>query len=181
MEGPTMSRSAERPSPIHRTLPLLALVVPALLASGCSEENPAGADDAYGVLLESVGCKTAEGNMDAQLASGEECLEWALHAGVLSMKHVDAAFNCCPESLSAEVLIDGSLITVIEDEDFDGGSPCDCICLFDLHIAVYDLAPGVYTISLSGPYSPEPLDTTIDLAAQPTGRYCEDRESYPWL
>ena len=173
-----MSRSTKRLSPIHLTLPLLALLVPVLLSTGCSEENPVAADDAYGVLLESVGCKMAEGDMEAQLASGQECLEWDLHAGVLSLKHVDAAFNCCPETISAEVLIDGSSITVIEEES---GGECDCQCLFDLAIAIYDLEPGVYTVSISGPYSPEPLDTTIDLIAEPAGSYCEDREVYPWV
>jgi hypothetical protein len=181
MEGLTMSRSAKRSCTLSRILTVLLLLIPALLSTGCTEDNPALAEDAYGALLESVGCKTAEGDMEAQLASGEECLEWDLNGRVLSLTHVDAAFNCCPESLTAEVLIDGSSITVIEGEVFDDGGECDCICLFDLHIAVYDLTPDVYTVSVSGPYSPEPLDTTIDLVAQPTGRYCEDREVYPWI
>lgn len=176
-----MNRSAKSPCPVNPTVSILLLLTLALLSAGCTEDNPVDGADPYGELLETVGCKAAKGSADALLASGEECLQWDLRAGVLNLTHVNAAFNCCPESLAAEVLIDGQSITVIEEEFFGTNGECDCICLFDLHIAIYDLAPDVYTVSVSGPYSPEPLDTTIDLVAQPTGSYCEDREVYPWL
>jgi hypothetical protein len=172
-----MSRFDEKPGPIYVALVILIVAFP---LAGCSKSTPIDSAETYGELLGSHGCKLDEGNTLAAVSSNEECLEWDLQAGVLSLTHVNSAFNCCIDFVTAEVLIEGNSITVIEQERLEQGQGCLCRCLYDLDLVVYDPPAGQYFLSLSGPYSPSPLDLSIDLVGQPSGRYCVDRDPYPW-
>lgn len=175
-----MIRSDAQPASIRLVPAALLLVAAVLSPFGCDEDSPTDDPDVYGELIGSQGCKQLGKSAFPAASSDEECLEWDLQADILAIRHVNAAFNCCVDDLSADVVVAGSSITVVETETLENGLGCDCLCLYDLDYLVHNPPPGVYSISVTGPYSPEPLDTTIDLVGQPTGVYCEDRDEYPW-
>ncbi len=100
----------------------------------------------------------------------------------LFITHQNTIFNCCPDSLFADITIDGDIISVHEYESLVSGG-CDCICPWGLEMEINDLIPGLYTIQAHGPYIRH-WDTTIfnyvydtltvmvDLIYEPSGYQC---------
>jgi hypothetical protein len=112
--------------------------------------------------------------------SAEDCLEYGLGGnGVLYLKHINAAFNCCPV-FEAEVSVVGNEITITEIE-VEG--QCNCLCLYDVSYEITGLAYGQYHIvvnELNVYGSDQLLDFTVDLSVTPSGRFCVPRNHYPW-
>jgi hypothetical protein len=154
------------------------------LVPGCDTENPAelifdlkpGAE-----LVRATGCKSFASPAGSEAAAEEDCFTYRLAEGnVLLLTHVNAAFNCCPGEIGADILIKNDTITIVEGES---ESACDCLCLYDLDYRFENIVAGTYTIRFVEPYRPdadEPLQTTIDLAASPSGTFCVERTAYPW-
>lgn len=119
----------------------------------------------------------------AALGAGSdvECLEYEYDGrSVLRLKHVNAGFNCCPGTISADIEIASGRIFIRESES---SSLCDCNCLFDLDYEVVLLAPGLYRIEVVGPYQPSgdpPLEFLADLTGPSSGSFCVKRSRYPW-
>ena len=113
----------------------------------------------------------------------EGCLDWSYDGfGTLTIEHLNAGFNCCPVIL-ADIEVVGNNIIVNQIDSLDGGG-CSCLCLFDLTYEITNLQPGIYKISVFEPYLPEgdaPMEVTINLATEPTGRFCLPRSQYPWI
>jgi hypothetical protein len=112
-----------------------------------------------------------------------DCLEYEFD-GVsrLVLKHVNTCFNCCPQSISGYVTLGGSTLHVWEEEDFGGGEPCPCLCLFDLDIVRDPVLPGIYTIVVHEEYvwEGDQLEFEVDLTEACSGSYCVYRDDYPW-
>ncbi|MEW5993968.1 MAG: dockerin type I repeat-containing protein [Candidatus Zixiibacteriota bacterium] len=101
---------------------------------------------------------------------------------VMSVTHINAGFNCCPDGLAALITIEGGIITIEEKEFISVG--CDCLCLFDLDYDVSGLVQGQYTVRVIEPYrhpDDEPLEFLIELTSSPSsGSHCVRRSHYPW-
>jgi len=97
----------------------------------------------------------------------------------LSLGHINAAFNCCPDSIYCQVSEDNDTITI---EEFEGMGLCDCICLYDLDIRIEGMLPKMYYIKVveRSIDDDERLYFNVDLGLTPTGDYCVPRNSYPW-
>lgn len=97
----------------------------------------------------------------------------------LSLEHLSAGFNCCPESLYCSVELVNDTILI---KEFEQGGFCDCSCLYDLTIGVENLEAGQYVVRLSEPYAHnmESIMFRIDLSKSISGSYCVTRKSYPW-
>ncbi|RFT16611.1 MAG: hypothetical protein OP8BY_1224 [Candidatus Saccharicenans subterraneus] len=57
------------------------------------------------------------------------------------------------------------------------------LCLFDVDYEFMNIKPGVYRISVKGPYQPqdEPLlKFVVALKGPVSGTFCVPREKYPW-
>jgi hypothetical protein len=112
----------------------------------------------------------------------QDCVEYQYDGeSVLLLKHVNAGFNCCPDSFAAEFHIQAGRITIDEIEWLT--HPCYCLCLFDLDYQITGLPPGEYTIRAVEPYlqeGDEILEFTVDLVSSPSGAYCVQRDRYPW-
>lgn len=132
-----------------------------------------------GSLVDYTSCKEFLDETDAQSfasEAGQECVAYDFSDdGILYLTHINADFNCCPDSLSGVVSIEDNIITI--DEQAVVVTPCDCECLYDLDYEIYNLEPGVYTLDLD---QIEDLRIELDLVAEPSGMYCVPRDSYPW-
>jgi hypothetical protein len=110
-----------------------------------------------------------------------DCIEYEyFEDNILALRHINAGFNCCPEEITADITIEGDVITITEHE---AGAFCDCSCLFDVSYEIRYLPPGTYTIRVVELYlipGDEPLEFTADLESYPYFRYCVDRNHYPW-
>ncbi len=165
---------------------MLAVVICALVFSGCDNggtgtENPPA--DPEGAFLSWTGCKYGAGKTAADSVSSDtDRMIYAFSNGTLSMTHVNTAFNCCPDSLTATFEISGDTIRIHEEEFLtDGG--CRCLCLYDLDYEIRNLDAGTYSIELDQMYLPdgdEPLAFDIDLTAAGAGSYSVTRTDYPW-
>lgn len=130
-----------------------------------------------GELVKTSDCKS--GTKDLNPSPSEECLEYSFDEGyTLTLKHLNAGFNCCPV-FHGDVKIEGGAIAIIESETFEDGGPCRCLCLFDLDYEIRNLDPGEYTIAIEGVYGTS-LKATAELIPGDTGSYCEKRDDYPW-
>jgi len=155
---------------------VLISALPFLSGNCASSPGP----DPVGRLVGRTGCKSF-GAAATVPTSDRECVEYDYDGrSVLRLKHVNAGFNCCPGTISADFLVAGGEIRIKEKE---ASSLCDCDCLYDLDYEFVGLARGVYTISVVGPYQPEgdpPLEFLVDLAGSPSGSFCVERTRYPW-
>ena len=109
-----------------------------------------------------------------------DCMEYSYVGGnVLYLKHINAAFNCCPV-VDWDIRVEGNTIT-IEEIELEG--QCLCLCLYDIDYEIQNLSAGTYQLVVIEPHrSPDDpvLEFTMDLVSSPSGRHCVHRTSYPW-
>ncbi len=146
--------------------------------------GPAPCSSPTGTLIDYTSCKTFQKESDSTPPT-QDCIEYDYDgASVLSLKHVNAAFNCCPSAIEADITIEDNLITIDESESFDTLGPCPCLCLFDLDMEIINLPPGVYTIKVNQLYlegGDEIHEFTVALSSSPSSdSHCVDRDYYPW-
>jgi hypothetical protein len=98
----------------------------------------------------------------------------------LTIKHVNAGFNCCPV-LAANVFVIDDTIKIHELDSVI--NPCMCLCLFDMDYEITNLAPGIYWFIVAEPYRPNTdpaLQFELDLSMPSEGVRCVPRTQYPW-
>lgn len=140
---------------------------------------------ATGSFLEIGPCKTEPGVALADpTAYDQTCIEYEYDGyRELTIRHVNAAFNCCPSYITPEFMVEDWTITVIEGEDLTYGV-CDCLCLFDVDYVIDLVRTGQYQVVINELYTQPgdvPLDFTIDLTTEPSsGTVCVERTHYPW-
>ena len=154
----------------------------ALASAGCNL-SPGG--DPIGRLTGRTDCKgmlgMSAGEPRGTLVENRECVEYDYDGkSALRLRHVNAGFNCCPEEITATFLLTGGEIRIKEKE---ASALCDCLCLYDIGYEFLNVRPGVYRITIVGPYQPEedpPLEFVADLGAAASGAFCVERTRYPW-
>ncbi len=111
-----------------------------------------------------------------------DCFVYEYDGGsVLHITRTNAAFNCCPDSLTADATITQSTIIIEEIEWVT--TPCDCLCLYDMEFEITNVRPGIVKLRFMESYlapGATLLQATIDLIKQPSGAFCANREFYPW-
>lgn len=153
-----------------------------LLGGSCASSPGSGP---VGRLVGRTDCKGSAGlSSPARTglrAAGTECVEYEYDGkSVLRLKHINAGFNCCPGTVSAEITVEGGEIRIREKES---SSLCDCSCLYDVSYEFAGVALGIYHISVVGPYQNEsdtPLEFRVDLIGAASGSFCVERTHYPW-
>jgi hypothetical protein len=132
-------------------------------------------------LVRSSGCKAKVAPIGSEAPDADDCFRYRLEdAHTLSIRHVNAAFNCCPGEITADISFVNDTITIVERES---GPACHCLCLYDLEYRFENLEAGTYAIVFIEPYrneADEPLRATIDLSASPSDTFCVERTTYPW-
>lgn len=89
----------------------------------------------------------------------EDRFEVDVTGGILRVRHLDVVTNCCLE-YRAKVEVDGSLIRIHE---VDAGPPCDCLCPFDLEVAVDGLEAGPYTVEVEAFLHRDPVTFRVEI------------------
>ena len=160
---------------------ILLLISLSLLVSCNNDDDTHPSDDANGILTGFTTCKS-EKNFYAtdSIENNQSCVEYSFENDILFLKHVNAGFNCCPGILSADFIIDNSIITISESEE---APLCNCNCLYDLEMEISGLISGIYTIKFVEPYwsdSVGSINFVINLNDSLSGSYCVARNNYPW-
>lgn len=165
----------------HRRSLLIGALTGALMGLTSVCTSPTGPGPA-GRLVGRTDCK-GSGVVPAGPApvSSQECVEYDYDGrSLLRLKHVNAGFNCCPDTISADIDVSGRTVRI---EETESSSLCDCSCLYDLSYEITALPPGTYRLEVIGPYQPDsdpPLTFQIDLGRAASGSYCVERTRYPW-
>lgn len=156
-----------------KLLPGIILILCVFLLC-CDRENPVSHSDCKNFNLKS----TAE-SCDFGPDSSCICYDYNVQNKKLTLKHINAGFNCCPGEIYCDIEIKGDTIFLKESEE---KAVCDCDCLYDVDIVVLDIERKGYVIDLDEPYcnDQERILFEIDLTQNETGVFCVERTLYPW-
>ncbi len=137
----------------------------------------------YGEMTGRSDCHMEATEKDTTLT--EDCIIYEYDgAGNLTLTHLNDLFNCCPDSLMANMTVDDSIISITEIEDLSSGG-CYCICLYDMDYEINFLPPGIYMIKVDNPFYYGEYDNgiiiefTVDLTGEVSGHFCVDRPYLP--
>ncbi|MBT3242800.1 MAG: hypothetical protein HN352_06590 [Bacteroidetes bacterium] len=153
-----------------------------LMLCACAKEQPKIWDNPL-VNLEEVGdCKGFGMKSESDYPSDTDCLIFEYDGdSILTISHINAGFNCCPERFMVDVEIRNDTIFVLESE---GEGVCDCDCLYDMNYTIQPVPPGEYIITVDEPYVRQAeeakLEGHISLTEENTGEICVSRGHYPW-
>lgn len=153
-------------------------------AASCTDETTSENKDLQLTIQMSheSGCKQLKSlSADLNITASESCLEYTFNpeSQKLTLKHINAGFNCCPESLWCTVVYRNDSIIVQEYEKHTG---CKCNCLYDLNMDISGVKAGAYKFRLIEPYlgTQQAITFTLDLKMKPQGSFCVSRSNYPW-
>ena len=146
----------------------------------CKENNTSNNKQPTGTLVKHTECKSSI--LDT-VPKNFDCLEYSYDSiqKTLYIKHINAAFNCCPGDITAEITFDKDIITINEKEKTPG---CRCNCLYDIEYQLSGIEQTLYILSIVEPYTPttdEKLLVNLNLKEKLSGRICVQRNSYPWM
>lgn len=168
---------------IKNSIALFIVIPLSMMIFSCSNDvGPIISDEEF-QLIDYEGCKFIETEVllkSNSAPSYQDCIEYRFDStGVLWITHVNGAFNCCPSDITADIQINGSRITITEQE---ADAPCDCICLYDLEYRILNLPIASYQLEVLGLYlgNTQPLQFDMDLTQSTNGIYCINRDIYPW-
>jgi len=130
-------------------------------------------------------CKNKKnGYLQNEIPNNLSCIEYTYqpNSKTLSLKHINAGFNCCPENIFCTVSFN-STNNSITIEEFEGAALCDCNCLYDLNIEISEIQAKQYQIIIIEPYiqDQQKFEFDIFLNSNDTGSYCVPRTIYPWI
>jgi len=150
------------------------ILIPCAFLICCDRENPVSHSECKSSNLKSIA-----GSCDYGSDSSCICWNYNIQNKKLTLKHVNAGFNCCPGEIYCDIDIDNDTIFLKESEE---KAQCDCDCLYDVDIIVSEIEKHKYVINLNEPYSgdQEKIVFEIDLTSNETGVFCVERKSYPW-
>jgi len=157
-----------------------------LLLTLCSckqdPENPKELNLSVKLLTEDPECNHLKSAETIRITPiSQSCIEYSFDQSTkkLLIKHLNAGFNCCPESLWCTVTYRNDSIVIQEFEKHMG---CKCNCLYDLDIEIEGVESGKYQLRMIEPYvgNQEKLSFELDLRTQIQGAFCVARKQYPW-
>lgn len=156
---------------------LVFFLVLAVAFTGCKKEalNP-------GIRLDkSSECKDFNLKTDPEVGQDKDCIFYSYQDNILTIRHVNAGYNCCPEGFIIHLEVKGDTLLITEKEK---SSLCDCNCLFDLDYTLSDIRKGTWWIRVDEQYIQTPEQEKIlfevDLKNEPEGQFCVQRDIYPW-
>lgn len=162
-------------------LDVIVVVVAAILFGGCGADPPPGDLDfvhSSAVLMApECGETTAAGSLGEAVLL-PECIQWSYEDNLLSLKHLNAVYNCCLDSIEVDMIVSEQTIYIVESEYPEGGQGCRCTCQYLLVYHVPVASAGSYLLHLRSNTQYDGLQSlfeiSLDLADAPTGTFCLD-------
>jgi len=134
---------------IRIAISLLSIVLLMAIGLSCGKGSTQSHGSAGFSLLSYTDCKVFIAKYNIPGIPEETCLEYIYDdTGTLYLKHINAVFNCCLDSISATMNKGDSVISIVETEHLLNGG-CHCICFYDLEYRLDDIAPGIYSVEIS--------------------------------
>ncbi len=140
-------------------------------------------------VVSATSCKGSQESLSSRTVSScsQDALQyWSEPDGSLHVKHINAAFNCCMESLLVTIELKGELALITEDDYMTGGG-CRCLCLYDVEYEITNLTRTIRKIEVVEPYArldewieERPLCCSFTLPVIDTESCSVDRCHYPW-
>jgi hypothetical protein len=133
-----------------------------------------------GIITASSGCTSNAPGLkaDAVYEDNKTYVIYDYSGTTLSLKHINAVFNCCPSSITATAAVSAGSIVINESED-TSQQVCSCVCQYNLDLQVDGVVAGTYVITFNEPYFHEldpVIEFTADLVTQPSGTFELERE-----
>ncbi|UCG33801.1 MAG: hypothetical protein JSU68_04030 [Phycisphaerales bacterium] len=75
---------------------------------------------------------------------GDDDFDLTVEGSTLNITHLNATYNCCPDDIAVSLEIEDTTLILTEEEILT--NPCFCLCCYEVHYTVTDLAPGTYTV-----------------------------------
>ncbi|UCD64067.1 MAG: hypothetical protein JSW34_01150 [Candidatus Zixiibacteriota bacterium] len=163
----------------------MSLSVCAGLMLGCSDDGDSTGPDTsatVGRLVEHSDCGGyPETVAKAYVPADQTGVVWTFDGeGTLTLQHINAAFNCCPE-ISCAISVSDNTITITETET----GTCDCLCLMDLDCEVSGLTAGTYDVRFVELHlndDDQKLEFPVTLKDTPAAdTLTVPRGHYPWV
>lgn len=162
---------------------LLAVCLLSILVVSCTDDTqqPKNLDLSINLIGKSDCKSNKSAEINQSVTYSQSCIDYSFDQATkkLTLKHINAGFNCCPESLYCTVAYRNDTIVVQEYEKSLG---CKCNCLYDLDFEVGGIEPGKYQLYVIEPYAGNQakLNFELDLRNQKQGSWCVTRTQYPW-
>jgi hypothetical protein len=159
------------------------LVIAVLFVAGCEKNDNNNSLILTGKMTGSSDCKFNSKSTSEVLNTPDtlSCVEYSFDSEnkVLTLKHINTAFNCCPDSLYCNIEFVGDTILIREHEK---AATCRCNCLYDLNYEIKGVESKSYIIKFVEPYAgdQDKLLFEIHLTDTSTGSCCVERTQYPW-
>ena len=164
---------------------LITLFLFCILAS-CANENEKENNEntqqefVNGKIINASGCKSNTKELLDDARKSQVDYIYDISAKTLTLKHINSAFNCCPDSLGVNISFVKDTIIIEELEYIT--NPCDCNCLYDLDIQAINVEPKKYVVKFAEFYfrDEKKLLFNIDLSEKINGSFSVERDEYPW-
>jgi hypothetical protein len=161
---------------------ILAGLAILMLTTSCENEKEKAAQlIVSGKVVSRTDCKSLKSNAVVSASDSLSCAEYSYNEASykLVIKHINAGFNCCPDSVYGNVTFSNDTIVI---EEFESKPSCNCDCLYDLDIEIEGVVSQKYQIRFIEPYcgNQQQLIFGVDLASQKEGSFCVTRNQYPW-
>jgi len=157
---------------------IFVLAILSLISCDKNEQLPLSVGE-----VEKSECKSSDKSaiIEAETSDTLSCIDYSYNSTgkALTMKHINAVFNCCPEKIECDVSLKGDTIVIEESET---SSACDCNCLYDLEFEIKNVEKTNYQVKLIEPYAgnEEKIIFEINLSKNISGNWCITRKGYPW-
>ena len=161
--------------------PILGILIALIFLTNCEKEKTTGPDFSGRLVYNSTCNNFLKNSEFSGTADSLSCIEYVYDASdqQLTLKHINAGFNCCPDYLYCIIQLQDDTILVRE---YEAAALCLCNCLYDLDMEISGVQPGKYQVRIMEPYigDQEEILFGIDLHDHSRGTFCVTRKQYPW-
>jgi hypothetical protein len=158
----------------------LLILVPLLVLFSCSRNNHYQGE--FFVTFSSDMTCHSGGDLKSDNPSPEtSCIKYTyVGDSLLTLSHLNAGFNCCPENFAVDIEVKGDSLIVREE---DVKQLCRCNCLYNLDILVHNLPADTYHVRIVEPYvqgDEARLVFDLHLKSETEGQFCVTRPEAWW-
>jgi len=145
-----------------------------------------GSDDSTTSTSENVtvsACQSDQTQRSSQqsnaIDNAHTYVEYRYENNTLWLTHYNVVFNCDERGIGAISTLNGSELTITEDQTLPEFGGMNCLCLYDITIQVDNIEAQSYSVHYIDGLSKD-IDFDIDLSQQQEGIVSYERSDYPY-